>query len=91
MVGWLNYADDEVQEICARAVAQGFPAVKIKVGYPTVKQDIVRVECVRKAVGDDIDIMVDANQSLSTAEAITRGRAFEELGCLVVGGTAAGR
>lgn len=81
-VGWLNYAADEVQEICARAVAQGFPAVKIKVGYPTVKQDIVRVECVRKAVGDDIDIMVDANQSLSTAEAITRGRAFEELGCL---------
>ncbi len=53
MVGWLNYADDELQEICARAVAQGFPAVKIKVGYPTVKQDIVRVECVRKAVGGE--------------------------------------
>jgi L-alanine-DL-glutamate epimerase-like enolase superfamily enzyme len=37
---------------------------------------------VRKDVGDDIDIMVDANQSLSTAEAITRGRAFETLGYL---------
>jgi L-alanine-DL-glutamate epimerase-like enolase superfamily enzyme len=82
MVGWLNYGDDEVQEICARAVAQGFPAVKIKVGYPTLKQDIARVECVRRAVGDDIDIMVDANQSLTTAAAITRGRAFEALGCL---------
>ncbi|MDA0334539.1 MAG: mandelate racemase/muconate lactonizing enzyme family protein [bacterium] len=82
MVGWLNYGDDEVQEICTRAVAQGFAAVKIKVGYPTLKQDIARVECVRRAVGDDIDIMVDANQSLTTAEAITRGRAFEALGCL---------
>jgi nucleoside-diphosphate-sugar epimerase len=37
---------------------------------------------VRNAVGDDVDIMVDANQSLSTAEAITRGRAFEALSCL---------
>ena len=82
MVGWLNYDDDEVSRICAEAVAQGFLAVKIKVGYPTLKQDIARVACVRKAVGDDVDIMVDANQSLSTAQAITRGRAFEELGCL---------
>jgi L-alanine-DL-glutamate epimerase-like enolase superfamily enzyme len=82
MVGWLNYDDDEVSLVCAEAVAQGFPAVKIKVGYPTLKQDIARVACVRKAVGDDVDIMVDANQSLSTAEAITRGRAFQELGCL---------
>jgi L-alanine-DL-glutamate epimerase-like enolase superfamily enzyme len=81
MVGWLNYSDDEVREICARAVSQGFPAVKIKVGYPTLKEDIARVETVRQAVGDDIDIMVDANQSLTTAEAIRRGRTFESLGC----------
>ena len=90
-VRWLNYADDEVQEICARAVAQGFPAVKIKVGYPTVKQDIVRVECVRKAVGDDIDIMVDANQSLSTARGDHPGSRLRGVGLSVVGGTAAGR
>lgn len=81
MVGWLNYDDGEVQEICAEAVAQGFRAVKIKVGYPTLKEDICRVETVRAAVGDDIEIMVDANQSLSAAEAIRRGRAFEALGC----------
>jgi L-alanine-DL-glutamate epimerase-like enolase superfamily enzyme len=82
MVGWLNYDDTEVQEVCARAVAQGFSAVKIKVGYPTLAEDIRRVETVRRAVGDAIGIMVDANQSLTTAEAIRRGRAFEELGCL---------
>ncbi len=82
MVGWLNYDDAEVQAICARAVDQGFRAVKIKVGYPTLRQDVQRVETVRAAVGDQIDIMVDANQSLTTAEAIRRGRAFEQLGCL---------
>ncbi|MGY8823899.1 MAG: mandelate racemase/muconate lactonizing enzyme family protein [Candidatus Latescibacterota bacterium] len=82
MVGWLNYDDDEVQAVCARAVEQGFSAVKIKVGYPTLAEDIHRVETVRQAVGDSIGIMVDANQSLTAAEAIRRGRAFEQLGCL---------
>lgn len=81
MVGWLNYDDGEVQEICAEAVKQGFHAVKIKVGCPTLKEDIHRVEIVRAAVGDQIAIMVDANQSLTAAEAIRRGRAFEALGC----------
>lgn len=82
MVGWLNYDDGEVQAICQQAVAQGFRAVKIKVGFPTLQQDIRRVEVVRRAVGDDIGIMVDANQSLTAAEAVGRGRAFEKMGCV---------
>ena len=82
MVGWLNYSDEEVQGICAKAVAQGFRGVKIKVGYPTLAEDIKRVKVVREAIGSDVDLMVDANQSLTTAEAICRGRAFEDLGCL---------
>ncbi len=81
MVGWLNYDDEEVREVCAKAVGQGFPAVKIKVGYPTMKEDARRVEVVREAVGEGIEIMVDANQSLTEKEAIRRGRLFEELGC----------
>jgi L-alanine-DL-glutamate epimerase-like enolase superfamily enzyme len=81
MVGWLNYDDEEVRRICTEAVRQGFTAVKIKVGYPTLAQDIERVQVVRQAIGDDIKLMVDANQSLTTAEAIRRGRAFQNLGC----------
>lgn len=81
MVGWLNYSDDEVQKICAKAVEQGFRGVKIKVGFPTLKEDIKRVKIVREAVGEDIDLMVDANQTLTATEAIVRGRAFEDLGC----------
>ena len=82
MVGWLNYDDGQAREICARAVAQGFGAVKVKVGYPTLAEDVRRVETVRAAVGDGIGIMVDANQVLTAKEAIRRGRAFEQLGCL---------
>ena len=81
MVGWLNCSDEEVQRICAKAVEQGFRAVKIKVGYETLKEDVKRVQTVRKAIGDDVRLMVDANQALTTAEAILRGRAFQDLGC----------
>ena len=81
MVGWLNYDDAQVRQICAQAVKQGFRAVKIKVGYPTLAEDIRRVKTVRDAVGSDTLIMVDANQSLTTAEAVRRGKAFEDLGC----------
>lgn len=79
MVGWLNYDDEEVQRICRQAVDQGFRAVKIKVGYPTLEEDVRRVETVRQAIGPHARIMVDANQSLTTKEAIRRGRAFQEL------------
>ena len=81
MVGWLNYDDEEVRRICAQAVSQGFSAVKIKVGYPTLEQDLRRIQVVRQAIGDEIKLMVDANQSLTTAEAIRRGRAFQDAGC----------
>src|SRR5438094_1187440 len=46
MVGWLNYSDDEVQAICARSLEQGFRAVKINVGYPTLEEDARRIEVV---------------------------------------------
>ncbi len=36
MVGWLNYSDDEIQRICTQAMEQGFRAVKIKIGFPTL-------------------------------------------------------
>lgn len=80
-VGWLNYGEEELGEVCADAVEQGFRAVKLKVGSATLEADVRRVEVARETVGDDISLMVDANQSLTTAEAIRRGRAFEELGC----------
>jgi L-alanine-DL-glutamate epimerase-like enolase superfamily enzyme len=80
MVAWMNHSDEEVQRICRQAVEQGFRAVKIKVGYPTLAEDIRRIELIREAVGDGIALMVDANQTLTVAEAILRGRAYEDMG-----------
>lgn len=80
MVGWLHYDADEVKGTCGRAVAQGFRAVKIKVGAPTIEEDVRRIEAVRAEVGSDIRIMVDANQTLSVFDALRRGPVYQELG-----------
>ena len=80
MVGWMNHSDAEVRGVCARAVEQGFRAVKMKVGYPSLAEDVRRINVVRDAIGADTALMVDANQTLTTAEAVRRGRAFEDLG-----------
>lgn len=81
MVGWLNFSPEELKAIAERALEQGFRAVKIKVGSPTVEEDVTRIEAVRSVVGPDVKIMVDANQVHTVAEALARGRVYEQLGC----------
>jgi L-alanine-DL-glutamate epimerase-like enolase superfamily enzyme len=41
---------------------QGFKAMKIRFHHPDVRDDLKVVEAVRRAVGDRLEIMVDANQ-----------------------------
>ncbi|MBB4080530.1 L-alanine-DL-glutamate epimerase-like enolase superfamily enzyme [Lewinella aquimaris] len=58
-------------------LARGFTAVKIKVGRPDRAEDVERVRAVRELIGPDVTFMVDANYSLSVAEAIDFSRAIE--------------
>lgn len=51
------------------AAAQGFSAVKIKVGKD-IREDISRVENIRKAVGPDIKLRLDANQGWAPKDAV---------------------
>ncbi len=78
MVGWLNYDLDALRRKCAEAVKFGFKGVKMKVGAPTLDEDLKRVEAVRKEVGPEVALMTDANQALSLAEALRRGAALAE-------------
>lgn len=57
------------------AVAAGYRALKLRLG-DTVRNDIMRVQAVREALGEDIDILTDANTAYSLAEA---HRAFPAL------------
>ncbi len=55
---------------------QGFNAVKIKIGQPTLAEDLARVKAVRELIGPDVTFMVDANYSMSVGEAIAAAEAF---------------
>ena len=60
-------ADETVQ-----AVAQGYSAVKLKIGRADPAADIATIERVRGAIGDQVAIMVDYNQRLTVSEALER-------------------
>jgi L-alanine-DL-glutamate epimerase-like enolase superfamily enzyme len=63
---------DEMQSYLDR----GFKAVKMKVGRD-VRKDALRVEAVRKAIGDDIDLLVDANEAWDVNTALRFIKAVE--------------
>ncbi|WP_449407201.1 mandelate racemase/muconate lactonizing enzyme family protein [Microbacterium maritypicum] len=77
--GWLHYSADELVAHAVAAQERGMSGVKIKVGMPRGHEDLERLRAVREAVGPGMDIMVDANQSFSVAEAVRRARLFEQV------------
>jgi len=60
-----------------KLLASGFRAIKLRLGYPTLAQDIAAVHAVRERIGNGVKLMVDYNQALSVEEALTRGRALD--------------
>lgn len=77
--GWLQIDKQQLVEEALAARQQGFGGSKIKVGKPHVSEDMDRLSAVREAVGEDFEIMVDANQGFTVAEAIRRARHYESL------------
>ncbi len=61
----------------ASYVAQGFRAVKIKVGGASLDEDCARVRAVREAIGPGIRLMVDALYALSPDAALAMARRIE--------------
>ena len=77
--GWLHLSTDELVAAAVDSRDRGMGGVKIKVGMPKGHHDLDRQRAVRDAVGPGLDIMVDANQSFSVAEAVRRARLFEQV------------
>jgi len=57
--------------------AAGIRAIKMKAGRKKLSEDVERVEAMRKHLGEDFPLMVDANMGWSVPQAIQAGRAFE--------------
>jgi D-galactarolactone cycloisomerase len=70
----LRYLPEEA----AGYVAEGFTAVKLKVGFG-VAEDAAVTRAVREAIGRDVALMVDANHAYDATAAIRLGRMIEPL------------
>ena len=58
----------------------GLQAVKLRLGYATLAEDLAVTRAVRKRLPDAIQLMVDYNQALSRVDALERGRALQSEG-----------
>lgn len=70
---------DEMVADSVKAVEDGFHILKVKVGKGGEK-DVERIRRIRKAVGPDIVLRVDANQGWSREEAVRTIRMMEDAG-----------
>ena len=73
-------APEKVADEAEKLLSGGFRAIKLRLGYPTLQDDLAALHAVRKRVGDGIAIMVDYNQALGLADALARGRALDREG-----------
>jgi len=79
-IGWFGYSDDLVASNARLAVKQGFRAMKLKVGSADLENDLRRFQLVRDEVGEDVLLMVDANQQWKWPEVERACEAFAERG-----------
>ena len=68
---------DEAEELLDEG---GFTAIKLRLGYPTLEEDLAAVHAVRKRVPSATIVMTDYNQALTVSEALQRGRALDQEG-----------
>lgn len=68
-VGWLGYSDQQLENLCKRFLDLGYTTFKIKVGQ-NLQDDIRRCEVIRKAIGYENKLMMDANQVWGVNEAV---------------------
>ena len=82
--GFTSYSERELCTQLAGWVEQGIPRVKMKVGKDrgaSWREDISRVRAARRAVGDGVELFVDANGAYDRKQALRIGRLYaEELG-----------
>lgn len=67
--GWLGYSDEKLARLCKEAIDAGFNYVKLKVGRD-VEEDKRRIKIAREIIGNDRQLMIDANQTWERNEAI---------------------
>ena len=79
--GWTNFTQEEIVSEMLGYVEDGINSVKMKVAKDfgrSEREDIERLAAVRKALGDDVALYVDANNGYYAKQAIYMAKEFEE-------------
>ncbi|MEM7207912.1 MAG: mandelate racemase/muconate lactonizing enzyme family protein [Pseudomonadota bacterium] len=74
---WLSQSIDECVREAGEFIDAGFRSMKLRLGSEKIADDVERVRAVRETIGEDKELLVDANQCFSVAHAIELGRALE--------------
>jgi L-alanine-DL-glutamate epimerase-like enolase superfamily enzyme len=77
--GFTSYTDRELQTQLAEWVEKGIPRVKMKVGRET-ERDVERAGAAREAVGEEVELFVDANGAYDRKQALRFAEVFAGLG-----------
>jgi mandelate racemase len=73
-------APEKVADEAEKLLAGGFRGVKLRLGYPTLQQDIAAVRAVKSRIPESVALMTDYNQFLGLSDALERGRALDDEG-----------
>lgn len=73
--GWLGYSDEQIVRLCKEARHEGWTHLKMKVGAD-LEDDKRRATLIRSAIGEDMTLMMDANQRWEVQEAIANMKAL---------------
>jgi L-alanine-DL-glutamate epimerase-like enolase superfamily enzyme len=65
-----HLSDTEFTALFTAAAALGFRAFKIKVGHPDLDRDIHRLDLLKRTVGTEATVMIDANEAWSPRQTI---------------------
>ncbi|HET9736120.1 MAG TPA: mandelate racemase/muconate lactonizing enzyme family protein [Burkholderiales bacterium] len=74
----LEFTLDALMKQTDGFLAQGFRAIKMKVGRPSLREDVERVKAMRAKLGSDFPLMADANMRWSADTAIRAARLLRE-------------
>ena len=77
---WLKQPEAVAEEALELRDEGGFTGLKLRLGRERISDDLATLDAVRKAVGDEMHLMVDFNQGLNLAEALQRCHMIDDHG-----------
>lgn len=80
----LNFPLGKLLEGASRSLEAGFCSIKMRLGKANLREDLVRVAAMREHLGEDIELMADANEAWRPDQALRALNSLEEFGLIWV-------